>query len=516
MLNFIFKSPSILKKFLLINLVIFTVIGLFTIIYLLSIEPSLIKNKSANHIKIINNTIDHMDRLDINFEKKEINKFLLSIRFLFQNLDRVQFFNNKIKLIGDTDTLDLDPRSFTRNFSITEQNLDPLQQQKEKKIKVNLKKKNDKFKVKELINEYKNSKNFGKPITLTRQNNNNFNVFTIKNVFKNEKNIGFILISESSNEIKAAIDERKNFILRTVFIAGLVLFVFSLVLNRYFLKPIRNLVDYTKSIKEKEVKLHKIGNFITRKDEIGQLSKSLTAMTEDLYKRINIAENFSSDLVHEIRNPLASLKSASEIIGETDDSNKRLKLIKIISHDVERIERLITDYSQILKDEAALSREKMKKIDLVTIVRSVIDDFNSIVHSKNNIKVKLKIDSDKNPEIFILGLGNRVEQILANLLDNSISFSPPDSEIIVSLTAEKELAVMTIEDQGFGFKEKNINKIFERFYSNRPENFGAHSGLGLNIVKNLVEVHGGSIAASNNLSGKGTKIDINFPKLTVN
>ena len=221
------------------------------------------------------------------------------------------------------------------------------------------------FKVKELINEYKNSKNFGKPITLTRQNNNNFNVFTIKNVFKNEKNIGFILISESSNEIKAAIDERKNFILRTVFIAVLVLFVFSFVLNRYFLKPIRNLVDYTKSIKEKEVKLHKIENFIKRKDEIGQLSKSLTAMTEDLYKRINIAENFSSDLVHEIRNPLASLKSASEIIGETDDSNKRLKLIKIISHDVERIERLITDYSQILKDEAALSREKMKKIDLV-------------------------------------------------------------------------------------------------------------------------------------------------------
>ena len=108
MLNFIFKSPSILKKFLLINMVIFTVIGLFTIIYLLSIEPNLIKNKSTNHIKIINNTIDHIDRLDINFEKKEINKFLLSIRFLFQNLDRVQFFNNKIKLIGDTDTLDLD------------------------------------------------------------------------------------------------------------------------------------------------------------------------------------------------------------------------------------------------------------------------------------------------------------------------------------------------------------------------------------------------------------------------
>ena len=228
------------------------------------------------------------------------------------------------------------------------------------------------------------------------------------------------------------------------------------------------------------------------------------------------AETFSSDLVHEIRNPLASLKSASEIIGETEDSAKRLKLIKIISHDVERIERLITDYSQMLKDEATLSREKMKKINIVPIVRSVVDDFNNISNSKNNVKVKLNIVSSNKSEIFILGLENRIEQILANLLDNSISFSPPNSEIIVSIIKEKKNVKMIVEDQGFGFKEKNTNKIFERFYSNRPEKFGEHSGLGLNIVRNLVEVHGGSIIASNRLSGKGAKVDINFPELLVN
>ena len=119
----ILKSPSILKKFLLINLVIFIIIGLFTIFYLKGIQPSLIKNKSANHIKIIDNTVDHLNRLNINFKKKEINTFLLSIRFLFQNLDRVQFFDNKFQLIGDTDTLDLDPRSFSRKLTITEQTI---------------------------------------------------------------------------------------------------------------------------------------------------------------------------------------------------------------------------------------------------------------------------------------------------------------------------------------------------------------------------------------------------------
>ena len=117
---------------------------------------------------------------------------------------------------------------------------------------------------------------------------------------------------------------------------------------------------------------------------------------------------------------------------------------------------------------------------------------------------------------YIIGLENRIEQILANLLDNSISFSPPNSEINVSLIKNKDLIIMRVEDQGMGFSEKNTNKIFERFYSNRPEKFGEHSGLGLNIVKNLVEVHGGSIIASNKSEEKGAKVDINFPTAGVN
>ena len=513
MIRFLLKSPSILKKFLLINLAIFLIISLFTFFYFQNIQPSLIKNKSINHIKIIDNTIGHINRLNVKFEKKEINIFLLSVRFLFQNLDQVIFFDNKFKLIGDTDTLDLDASSFSRNLIITEQTIGSSEQidsTKINKINSNIK---DKFNITDLVKDYRNSKNFGTVKTITRQYNNNFSVLTIKNVFKDKENIGYIIIAESSNEIRTAINERKNFILRTAFIAGLVLFVFSLILNKYFLKPIKNLVEYTKSFKEKETRHIHLKNLIKRKDEIGQLSNSLNEMTEDLYKRINIAENFSTDLVHEIRNPLASLKSASEIIEETTDTQKRLKLIKIISHDIDRIERLITDYSQMLKDEATLSREKMKKINIVSIVKSVVDDFNGITNSKNNIRIKLDIKPNNTSEIFILGLENRIEQILANLLDNSISFSPADTEIVVRVFKEKNHIKMTIEDQGFGFNEKNINKIFERFYSNRPEKFGQHSGLGLNIVRNLVDIHGGSIVAFNKIKEKGAKVDISFPQI---
>ena len=150
---------------------------------------------------------------------------------------------------------------------------------------------------------------------------------------------------------------------RTAILVGIVIIIFSFVMNRYFLKPIKNLVIYTNLIKEKSSQETNIKSIQNRNDEIGTLSKSLGEMTDELHQRITTAENYSTDLLHEIRNPLASLKSASEIISETEDKSQRHKLVKIVSHDVERIERLITDYSQMLRDEAAISSEKMKKIN---------------------------------------------------------------------------------------------------------------------------------------------------------
>jgi Signal transduction histidine kinase len=233
-------------------------------------------------------------------------------------------------------------------------------------------------------------------------------------------------------------------------------------------------------------------------------------MTIDLHKRINIAENFSTDLVHEIRNPLASLKSAAEIIRETEDRGQREKLVNILSHDVQRIERLITDYSQMLKDEVVMSTEKMRKIDLKPIIESVVDDYNNLYSSKRGININLQIQNSTE-NYFILGIENRIEQILANLLDNAISFSQDNTKINVKLELKKNnQVVIKVIDQGRGFKEKRLERIFDRFYSNRPDSFGEHSGLGLNIVKNLVDLHGGSVNASNNPKNRGAKIEISF------
>ena len=511
MLSIILKNLSILKKFLLINLIIFIIIGSGTIIYLKTVKPNLIKKKTVNHIKIINNTIDHIQRLNIKFKEDDIRRFLFSTRFLFQNLDRVLLFDNKFTLIGDTDSLDLDPRSFSKTLNIVEEEISG--KKKITETEVVEQKKKDKIFLKKVLIDYSNSKNFGIHYSYTEETYNQFLLTTIKNVNFDGKNIGYLAISENANEIRTAINERKSFIIRTAFVVAIVILIFSIVLNRYFLKPIKNLVNYTKIIKEKSKKKSNIEILKKRNDEIGALSKSLDDMTNDLYKRINIAENFSTDLVHEIRNPLASLKSASDIISETEDKEKREKLVKILSHDVERIERLITDYSQMLKDEVALSTEKMNKIDLISIVQSVVDDFNNIYIEKRGIKIELIANNSKK-DFKILGIENRIEQILANLLDNAISFSKDKQKIIVEIEKnQNDQVILRVIDQGQGFKEKKLTKIFDRFYSNRPDKFGEHSGLGLNIVKNLVELHSGIIDASNNTDQGGARIEIVFPKV---
>jgi len=512
MLSDFLKSLSILKKFLFINLIIFLIIGCLTLLYIGTVKPNLIEKKTTKHIQIIDNTIEHILRLNIKFEEEDIRRFLFSTRFLFQNLDRVILFDKQFNLVGDTDTLDLDPRSFSNRLDIVQ--LEILNEETSKKItETKSLNKNKTISLKDILTNYSLSKDYGKPFTFTQEGYDQFLLTTVKNVILNENTIGYLAITENANDIKSAIEERKTFILRTAIFIGIVIFIFSFVLNRYFLKPIKNLVSYTKIIKEKSRKKTNINELKSRNDELGTLSNSLDDMTNELQKRISHAENFSRDLVHEIRNPLTSLKSASEILNETEDQEQRSKLINILNHDVQRIERLITDYSQILKDEVALSKEKMKKINLRLIAKSVVDDFNNIYETKRGIQIILE-DSNSQEEYFINGIENRIEQIIANLLDNSISFSESNKKILVKISKNKQdKIILKVIDEGKGFKETSTKKIFDRFYSNRPDNFGEHSGLGLNIVKNLVDLHGATIYASNNIIQKGANVEITFPKV---
>jgi len=502
------KSASILKKFLLFNLTVFSILGLFTIIYLEAIQPTLVNDRSSNHKIVINNTKENLERLNIDYTKKGIREFLLSTRFLFQSLDRVQFYDLSGNLIGDTNILDLDQSVFSRSEIIFEEILgeNTITPEIEEKLE-----EEQKDEIRDIIiNKYNEE-----IMTLTDDEKNNFIVSTLSKIKFTGRDIGYIVVSEQANDIIVAVKERKAFIIRTMIAVAIVILIFSLFLNKYILKPIGLLVKFSDAIKKKSNHNLDMKKVFIRDDEIGKLTLSIDEMTKELQQRTNRAETFSNDLAHEIRNPLASLKSASELLDKTTEKNDSEKLLKIINHDVERIERLITDYSQMLKDEASLSREKMSKINLIEIINGVVEDFKQdLVNQNKNIKIIVSNVVKSKEGYFILGISNRLEQVVANLLDNSISFSQESQKIEIRIEETSNNLLMTIKDEGPGFSEALPQKIFKRFYSNRPKSFGKHSGLGLNIVKNIVQLHKGTIAASNRLNTKGAQVEVLLPKFS--
>ncbi len=500
------KSSSILRKFLLFNLSIFSVLGLFTILYLNAIQPNLVKKVSTSHFIIIKNTSDHIERLGVEFNEEGIKQFLLSTRFLFQGLDRVQFFSQDVELIGDTNILDLDTSVFEKSDEVIEEGA--VKKQTKKKLLLENESENNII-VNILKNKYKDQ-----PITFENEINNSFFVSTISELKLKDTITGYIVVTNEANDILIAVAERKNFIIRTVLAIALVILIFSLFLNKYILKPIGFLVSFTEAIKNKSDQNIDIEKFFVREDEVGKLTKSIDEMTKELQKRTTRAETFSTDLAHEIRNPLASLKGASELLDKTDNQKDRSKLFEIINHDVERIERLITDYSQMLKDEASLSREKMSKVNLMKIILNVVEDFKQdLINQNKKIEIITNFSNKNEKNFIIIGIENRLEQVIANLLDNSISFSQDKQKIEIDLTETSNNFVMTIKDEGPGFTEASPQKIFKRFYSNIPSKFGEHSGLGLNIAKNIVELHKGAIAASNRINQKGAQVEVLLPKI---
>ncbi len=200
----------------------------------------MIKNKSVKHINVINNTINTLLRLDIKLEVDDIRKFLFSTRFIFQNLDRVIFFDNDLNLIGDTNTLDLDPRSFsTRLDEVEFESLSKNEEDENNKNKNISVVKNKSLSFEDILKEYLNSDEYGNSYTFTQDDSNQFKLITIRNVIKDESNIGYLAITENANDIKTATNERKAFVTRTAIAVGFVILIFSFVLSRYFIKPIQ-------------------------------------------------------------------------------------------------------------------------------------------------------------------------------------------------------------------------------------------------------------------------------------
>ena len=250
------KTASILKKFLLFNFTTFSILGLITIFYLKAIQPNLIKERAIDHRIIISNTVDHLKRLDVEYSNEGIRTFLLSTRFLFQSLDRVQFYNSSGDIIGDTNILDLDQSVFSRSEIIIEETIEG--EKSSRNISESIFDEVSKNSIKKILLEEFD----GTPLILSETKNNNFFVKTLSEINLGDNKIGYILVSEQANDILNAVKERKDFIIRTVFAVTLVILIFSLFLNKYILKPIGLLVKYSDSIKKKSSENINIKKFL--------------------------------------------------------------------------------------------------------------------------------------------------------------------------------------------------------------------------------------------------------------
>ncbi|QPC89527.1 sensor histidine kinase [Mesorhizobium sp. INR15] len=314
--------------------------------------------------------------------------------------------------------------------------------------------------------------------------------------------LGVLMLSTEGGDIDKIVAAERKAILRVFGIAALVTAILSMLLASTIANPLRRLsaaaVRVRRGVKSRE----EIPDFSDRQDEIGNLSVAVRDMTNALYARIEAIESFAADVSHELKNPLTSLRSAVETLPLAKNDNSRSRLMEIIQHDVRRLDRLITDISDASRLDAELAREDAGTVDLKKFITDLVAVSREATRNKKAVEIELRVA--KLPQgikgYFVVGHDLRIGQVITNLIENARSFVPEErGHITMSLARAGKVNIVTVDDNGPGIRADNIDRIFERFYTDRPagEAFGQNSGLGLSISRQIVEAHGGTLTAEN-------------------
>lgn len=312
--------------------------------------------------------------------------------------------------------------------------------------------------------------------------------------------LGVLLLSTRGGDIDGIVSAERWAIIRVALFAAVVVLLLSLLLARTVAGPIQRLAHAAESVRRSITVRAQIPDYTHRPDEIGHLSGALRDMTSALYRRIDAIESFAADVTHELKNPLTSLRSAAETLPLAKDQESYQRLLNIIDHDVKRLDRLISDISDASRLDAELARGNAEPVNVAKLLKTVIPIFSDI-HQDYTQKLELRIAEPRSQSngYDVMGHDSRLGQVVTNLLDNAISFSPSDGRVtVIARRVENEVEI-TIEDEGPGIAPENLTKIFDRFYTDRPEKeeFGKNSGLGLNISRQIILAHGGRIWAEN-------------------
>ncbi len=315
---------------------------------------------------------------------------------------------------------------------------------------------------------------------------------------------GALMLSTQGADIDDMVEAERLAILKVFLIAAAVMVVLSILLAGTIAEPVRRLADAAESVRRRIRSRVEIPDFTRRRDEIGHLSGTLRDMTSALYSRIEAIESFAADVSHELKNPLTSLRSAVETLPLAKTETSRERLLDIIQHDVKRLDRLISDISDASRLDAELQRQESAPVDLTRLLNTLVAVANEVSRD-DRVKVMLRFEGGGDPRAFVVpGHDSRLGQVVDNLIENARSFSPPDSIVRVTCRRARNQVDIMVDDDGPGVRPDMLQKIFERFYTDRPhQGFGQNSGLGLSISKQIVEAHGGSIWVENRTAAKG-------------
>jgi len=287
-----------------------------------------------------------------------------------------------------------------------------------------------------------------------------------------------------------------------IVIAVAVSLISSFALTQLIAQPVRRLSAAADSVRLNRSRAIALPDIAERKDELGDLARSLEDMTHTLSDRMEAIERFAADVAHEIRNPLTSIRSAVETLELVKEGPSRDRLLAILKQDVGRLDRLITDISNASRLDAELSRESPRPVVLSRLLKDIVGLYET---TRRDGDPHVRLVQDEGDVVTAPGREGPLSQVFRNLIDNARSFSPAGGDVWVTLSRERGQAVVRVDDNGPGMPPENLETVFERFYTARPRGaaFGGNSGLGLSIARQIVEAHGGKVHAENRTNAAG-------------